>query len=92
MFEMKTNMLSASECDAIFIQSIEDIHAHNDENAPINNPYNSLRFEYLLYMKNWIDTVQWHLEDVIRAPDINPVHVKRRIDKLNQDRTDTVER
>ena len=52
-------------------------------------------FESLLYSKNWIDTVQWHLEDIIRLPDINPVEgiqIKKRIDKSNQDRTDIVEK
>ncbi len=45
-------------------------------------------------MKNWIDTVQWHYEDIIRDPNINPedaLLLKRKIDKSNQDRTDLVE-
>ena len=44
-------------------------------------------------MKNWIDVVQWHLEDIIRNPDIDPIRIsiKRRIDKSNQERTDLVE-
>ena len=62
--------------------------------APIENPYEPGSLEHLLYHKNWIDTVQWHLEDIIRDPQIDPVAalaIKRRIDKSNQDRTDMVE-
>jgi len=47
-----------------------------------------------MYKKAWIDTVQWHLEDIIRKPSIDPkeaLAIKRRIDKSNQDRTDMVE-
>jgi hypothetical protein len=63
--------------------------------TPISNPHSDGSFKSLLYLKNWIDTVQWHLEDIIRLPDINPTEalaIKRRIDKSNQDRTDTVEK
>lgn len=87
-------MLTASQCYAIFQQSIEDYHVYDHVDTPMRNPYPEGSFEYLLYKKNWIDTVQWHLEDIIRLPDINPVEalqIKRRIDKSNQDRTDTVE-
>jgi hypothetical protein len=87
-------MLTASECYAIFQQSIDDYHVHDNVDMPMRNPYPENSFEYLLYKKNWIDTVQWHLEDIIRLPDINPVEalqIKRRIDKSNQERTDTVE-
>ncbi len=58
------------------------------------NPYDSNSLEHLLYLKCWIDTVQWHMEDVVRNPDIDPrdgLYWKRRIDKQNQIRTDTVE-
>jgi Protein of unknown function (DUF4254) len=88
-------MLKAIECYTIFQQSIDDYHLLDDVNAEIKNPYQSGSFEYLLYIKNWIDTVQWHLEDIIRLPEINPVEalqIKRRIDKSNQDRTDRVEK
>ncbi len=87
-------MLTASQCYAIFQQSIDDYHVHDNVDTPMLNPYPEGSFEYLLYKKNWIDTVQWHLEDIIRLPDINPVEalqIKRRIDKSNQERTDTVE-
>ena len=60
----------------------------------MNNPFEEKTIEYYLFLKNWIDAVQWHLEDIIRDPDIDPVkalQIKRRIDKSNQDRTDLVE-
>src|SRR5690606_33013572 len=88
-------MLTAEKCYTIFQQSIEDYHHYDDVDHPLQNPYASNQFEHLLYHKNWIDTVQWHLEDIIRVPDIDPVKalaIKRRIDKSNQDRTDMVER
>ncbi len=79
----------------IFNRSIADYHVSNDVNAPIQNPYSeSDLIEHLLYKKNWIDTVQWHLEDIIRDTEIDPVEalrIKRWIDKSNQERTDMVE-
>ena len=78
----------------IFEQSIRDYHVHDNVNQPIANPYQEGTIEYYLYLKNWIDTVQWHFEDIIRDPQIDPVEaltLKRRIDKSNQDRTDLVE-
>lgn len=81
-------------CNKIFDQSVQDYHWTDNIDTPINNPYTVKSIEYYLYLKNWIDTVQWHLEDIIRDPDIDPVAalaLKRRIDKSNQDRTDLVE-
>lgn len=78
----------------IFEQSIADYHKLDDVDTPIANPFPIKTIEYYLYLKNWIDTVQWHLEDIIRNPEIDPVEalkIKRRIDKSNQDRTDLVE-
>ena len=78
----------------IFKQSCRDYHQGDDVDIEIQNPYPLKSIEYYLYLKNWIDTVQWHLEDIIRDPDINPVkalEIKRRIDESNQDRTDLVE-
>ena len=78
----------------IFNRSIEDYHRWDDVDHPIENPYEPGTLDHLLYHKNWIDTVQWHLEDIIRDPAIDPVEalrIKRRIDKSNQDRTDMVE-
>jgi hypothetical protein len=88
-------MLQAHECYTIFQRSIDDYHQHDNVDAPIENPFASGSFQALLYAKNWIDTVQWHLEDVIRVPTIDPAEglkIKRRIDKSNQDRTDMVEK
>ena len=78
----------------IFNQVIRDYHIKDDVNTPILNPYESGTIENRLYLKCWIDTVQWHLEDIIRDPHIDPVEalqIKRRIDQSNQDRTDLVE-
>lgn len=88
-------MLSAHQCYSVFQRSIDDYHKNDHVDSPINNPYPHGSFEALLYAKNWIDTVQWHLEDIIRLPDINAeegIKIKRRIDKSNQDRTDLVEK
>lgn len=78
----------------IFIESIKTYHVEDNINLPCPNPYPPNSFEHLLYLKNWIDTVQWHLEDIIRAEDIEPkeaLKIKRTIDASNQDRTDCVE-
>ena len=83
-----------SICDNIFEKCIIDYHITDDVNASIQNPYKKNEIEHLLYHKNWIDTVQWHLEDIIRNPEIDPVealYIKRRIDASNQERTDMVE-
>ena len=82
-------------CNPIFVKVINDYHLLDDVDQDIQNPYERGTIEYDLYVKNWIDTVQWHLEDIIRDPHINPIEaleLKRRIDKSNQDRTDLVER
>ena len=79
----------------IFRTAVVDYHITNDVDAPMRNPYALGTIEHDLYLKNWIDTVQWHLEDIIRDPQIAPAEallLKRRIDKSNQDRTDLVER
>ena len=78
----------------IFNQAIEDYHKTDNVDTPINNPYGEGTIENSLYLKCWIDTVQWHLEDIIRDPQIDPAEallIKRRIDRSNQDRTDLVE-
>lgn len=78
----------------VFQTSVEDYHIHDHVDHPINNPYENSSLEHLLYAKNWIDTVQWHLEDIIRDENINPseaLKLKRRIDASNQQRTDLVE-
>lgn len=78
----------------IFNQAVENYHITDHVDSQENNPFETNSLEWILYSKNWIDTVQWHLEDIIREEDINPIEalkIKRRIDKLNQKRTDMVE-
>jgi hypothetical protein len=87
-------MTFTAQANDIFRQAIYDYHLKDDVDAVIKNPYQSGSIEYSLYLKCWIDTVQWHLEDIIRDPHINPeeaLGLKRRIDRSNQDRTDLVE-
>ena len=87
-------ILSTAPILPIFNQAIADYHKFDDVNHPCVNPYKEKTIEWYLYNKAWIDTVQWHLEDLIRDPNIDPVEalaLKRRIDKSNQDRTDIVE-
>lgn len=78
----------------IFQESIDTYHIKDDVYQAFSNPYPKDKIEHLLYRKNWIDTVQWHYEDIIRDPAIDPVDaldLKRKIDASNQDRTDLVE-
>lgn len=81
-------------CNSIFNQCIRAYHQADDVEGKVQNPYPAHSLEHHLYLKCWIDTVQWHLEDLIRVPDIDPVEalkLKRRIDHLNQERTNLVE-
>lgn len=78
----------------IFDRAIGEYHRWDDVDRPIENPFEQGTIDRLLYHKNWIDTVQWHLEDIIRDPQIDPaaaLGIKRRIDRSNQERTDMVE-
>lgn len=86
-------MISAL-CNEIFEKSISDYHVMDSVDVQANNPYQSQSIEHLLYNKNWIDTVQWHLEDIVRNPNIDAIEglkLKRMIDASNQVRTDLVE-
>ena len=88
-------MHSSTHCYTIFDRGIHDYHISDHVDTPLNDPYPEGSFESLLYKKNWNDTVQWHLEDLIRDPHIDPVaalQLKRRIDSANQVRTDMVEK
>ena len=91
----KTIIMSfTKEANQIFNRAISDYHLTDDVNTPIHNPYAKNTIEHSLYLKCWIDTVQWHYEDIIRDPHIAPVDalaLKRRIDSSNQERTDLVE-
>lgn len=87
--------MNVKNCIKVFQQSITDYHVTNSVDSVCLNPYRLNSFEYLLYEKNYIDTVQWHLEDIIRDPHIDTVEalaIKRRIDASNQHRTDLVEK
>jgi len=97
-FALKTNhlltMSFTQQANKIFNQVIKDYHLKDHIDTAIRNPYDNGTIEYNLYLKCWIDTVQWHLEDIIRDPHIDPLEalgLKRRIDRSNQDRTDLVE-
>lgn len=94
MFRFKPKIMISSLCSSIFEESIHKYHVTDNVDTPVSNPYPKDKIEHLLYLKNWIDTVQWHLEDIIRNPAIDPVDalvIKRRIDASNQERTDVVE-
>ena len=88
-------MSVSKTCNSIFQKVIDDYHLLNFVDANKCNPFNNSKsFEKMIYDKCWIDTIQWHLEDIIRVPDIRPdeaLKIKRRIDSSNQDRTDIVE-
>jgi len=87
-------MSFTKQCTLVFRQAIRDYHLTDNVDTPINNPYDKETIDNRLYMKCWIDTVQWHLEDLIRDPHIDPLAalmLKRRIDVSNQERTDLVE-
>ena len=86
--------MKAEDYNTLFDKVIKKYHVVDKVDQHFENPYNKTELEHLLYRKCWIDTVQWHYEDIIRLPDINPVEaltLKRKIDASNQDRTDMVE-
>jgi len=81
-------------CLDIFKACTRDYHARDEVDAQEQNPYARGTMAALLYTKHWVDVVQWHLEDIIRDPEIDAgeaLRVKRRIDELNQWRTELVE-
>ena len=85
----------SANANAIFDRATEDYHLVNHVDAVMKNPFQPGTIDFLLYEKNWIDVVQWHLEDIIRDPEIDPIkalEIKRRIDRSNQERTDLVEK
>ncbi|HSU27631.1 MAG TPA: DUF4254 domain-containing protein [Chitinophagaceae bacterium] len=86
--------MTSEVLNKIFNECTADYHVKDNVDAPIQNPYPTQDVKHLFYQKNWIDNLQWHLEDIVRDPNIEPVKalgIKRRIDRLNQERTDTVE-
>ena len=89
-----TEIKISKKANKIFEKSVNDYHVYDDITRNPNNPFENKSFEHLLYQKNWIDTVQWHYEDIIRDPDIDPsegMKLKRLIDSSNQNRTEMVE-
>ena len=88
-------MKFAENANILFDEAIKLYHLTNDVDAQVDNPYQEGTIDADLFTKCWIDSVQWHLEDIIRDPEIDPVAalaLKRRIDRSNQDRTDLVEK
>jgi len=86
--------MNATLCHTVFERCILDYHVNDRVDTPMVQPYATGSVEALLYHKCWIDTVQWHLEDLVRDPQIEPVAglaLKRKIDVSNQQRTDMVE-
>lgn len=86
--------MNPNEFNSLFDKVVEEYHVHDDVNRKCVNPYPADTLEHLLYAKCWIDSVQWHLEDIIRDPAIEPekaLEIKRWIDRSNQERTDMVE-
>ena len=89
-----TNTKISKQAIEIFEKSVNDYHVYDDISRKPDNPYEIKSLQHLLYEKNWIDTVQWHYEDIIRDPDIDPnegMKLKRMIDSSNQNRTEMVE-
>lgn len=87
--------MKAMEMYGLFERQVAEYHKTDSVDAGQNNPYGAGTFEALLWEKSWVDTVQWHLEDLVRPADVDPVYalqLKRRIDASNQHRTDLVER
>lgn len=87
-------MKTAELANQVFDLSVARYHDLDNIDTPCANPYAEGSLEFILYEKNWVDAVQWHLEDIIRDPDIAPAEalgLKRRIDRSNQIRTDMVE-
>ena len=87
--------MKAIECNIIFKKVIDDYHIKDHVDSEMVNPFEKTSLKNFLYEKCWIDSVQWHLEDLIRVPEIDPkigLNLKKRIDKSNQNRTDLVEK
>ncbi|MDE6577907.1 MAG: DUF4254 domain-containing protein [Muribaculaceae bacterium] len=87
-------MKTAELANSVFDNSVAKYHVSDNIDLPCPNPFPEGSFEAILFAKNWVDAVQWHLEDIIRDPNIDPVEalaLKRRIDASNQVRTDMVE-
>ncbi len=87
--------MKANDIFDIFARQVAEYHKIDSVDAPTRNPFSEGTFEHLLWEKSYVDTVQWHLEDLVRPADVDPVEalrLKRWIDRSNQQRTDMVER
>jgi hypothetical protein len=87
--------MKSQDCNDIFDQCIKYYHVKDDVSTNVENPYPTSSIQNLCYAKGWIDAVQWHLEDIIRDPKIDPlevVNIKRKIDASNQERVNQVEK
>ena len=87
--------MKAMDMYGLFERQVAEYHKTDSVDAELKNPYGNGTFEAVLWEKSWVDTVQWHLEDLVRPDDVDPVYalqLKRRIDRSNQHRTDLVER
>jgi hypothetical protein len=87
--------MKAETCNDIFIKVIDHYHINNEVDSSYSNPFDTEKLDFLLFEKCWIDTVQWHLEDIIRSPNLDSktgLSIKHRIDDSNQKRTDIVEK
>ena len=87
--------MNAMEMYGLFERQVAEYHKTDSVDAELKNQYGEGTFEALLWEKSWVDTVQWHLEDLVRPDDVDPsyaLQLKRRIDRSNQHRTDLVER
>jgi hypothetical protein len=86
--------MKSIELYRLFEQQVKKYHETDNVDAPMQNPYPAGSYENLLWEKSWVDTVQWHLEDLVRPDDVDPryaLELKRRIDRSNQHRTNLVE-
>ncbi len=87
-------MTFTETCNKIFDDCVAAYHITDNIDSPVANPFAEGTTEHTLWEKHLIDARQWHMEDIIRDPQIDPVaalELKRRIDRSNQERTDMVE-
>ena len=84
----------SNNANEVFDRAVADYHKQDCIDAVIETPYDKDSLDALLYEKCLVDARQWHMEDVIRDPEVKleeAIALKRRIDKSNQVRTDMVE-
>ena len=87
-------MSYSENANNIFDRAVADYHKHDHVDAQWPNPYPEGSPDAVLYDKCLVDARQWHLEDIVRDPEVSleeAIAIKRRIDRSNQVRTDMVE-